>query len=673
MVARAGAGPPPIAYKNLSSDALAKSISKALEPASIEKAKGMADKISSERGSEVGAQSFHQQLDVDKLRCQLCPARPAVWRIKRTDVRLSAFAATVLAGEGLLDFKELKLYRPREYDTEEGPWDPITGGASALVGTLGSMAMGIADLPVAALKALKIHPEAQKSRRASKNDNVSGIELTSPNSPAPDGQRRRAESVKGELRKTSPTSSRGSSPAGEEQAMALAIGNKLASHSAEESSRSSRSGSHGQILTPGSTSTQSQSSTPRTASQTPKKAPTPSNPAEKPQFDVESALSTTQGALRFASAGIKSPMDFTLNLARGFHNAPKLYHDETVRPPPKITDFSSGVRAASKEFGYGFYDGISGLVTQPLDGAKKEGFGGFVKGIGKGFGGVVLKPGAAIWGIPGYTSRGIYKELTSHFGASVEGYIIAARTAQGYEDLRNSNVRERAFVLEDWKEMKRYIYKKKTPGEGQFKELCDRIFARCEREDAQRAKSGLKPDLQRMETTATASSGVYSPESADSTDVDPLSRVHTAQKAATNAAMAARGTSQEDAEFEQAILRSVRETSRGNPEEDDVIERAIRQSVQALRARESAPDDAEIKETIGRSLAETKGGQGEQDEDGEQLDEELKRALALSKEEHERGTIDEESAKREEEIVMKYVMKQSEEYEKVRREREAGQ
>lgn len=47
-----------------------------------------------------------------------------------------------------------------------------------------------------------------------------------------------------------------------------------------------------------------------------------------------------------------------------------------------------------QEFGFGFYDGISGLVTQPLEGAKKEGMAGFVKGFGKGIGGVVLKPGA---------------------------------------------------------------------------------------------------------------------------------------------------------------------------------------------------------------------------------------------------------------------------------------
>jgi hypothetical protein len=33
-------------------------------------------------------------------------------------------------------------------------------------------------------------------------------------------------------------------------------------------------------------------------------------------------------------------------------------------------------------------------VTQPWIGAKKEGFAGLLKGVGKGFGGLVLKPAA---------------------------------------------------------------------------------------------------------------------------------------------------------------------------------------------------------------------------------------------------------------------------------------
>ena len=49
-------------------------------------------------------------------------------------------------------------YRPREYDSEDGPWDPITGGASALMGTIGSLMMGFADFPVEIVRALRVKP-----------------------------------------------------------------------------------------------------------------------------------------------------------------------------------------------------------------------------------------------------------------------------------------------------------------------------------------------------------------------------------------------------------------------------------------------------------------------------------------------------------------------------------
>lgn len=87
-------------------------------------------------------------------------------------------------------------------------------------------------------------------------------------------------------------------------------------------------------------------------------------------------------------------MNFCLGLAKGFRNIPRLYNDDTIRPIEKVTDFNSGVRVAGKELGFGFFDGIAGLVTHPIRGAEKEGAGGFVKGIGKGIGGLIAKPAA---------------------------------------------------------------------------------------------------------------------------------------------------------------------------------------------------------------------------------------------------------------------------------------
>ena len=74
---------------------------------------------------------------------------------------------------------------------------------------------------------------------------------------------------------------------------------------------------------------------------------------EVPVFDpskltLDNAVGAAKGAQRIVAAGMKSPMDFTLGLARGFHNAPKLYGDDTVRPQEKVTDFKSGLQAAGK-------------------------------------------------------------------------------------------------------------------------------------------------------------------------------------------------------------------------------------------------------------------------------------------------------------------------------------
>ena len=71
-------------------------------------------------------------------------------------------------------------------------------------------------------------------------------------------------------------------------------------------------------------------------------------PRRSTQITYETALAGGKGLSRFVGAGLKSPLDFSLAIARGFHNAPKLYGDKNVRRPDKITDFQSGLKAAGK-------------------------------------------------------------------------------------------------------------------------------------------------------------------------------------------------------------------------------------------------------------------------------------------------------------------------------------
>jgi hypothetical protein len=41
-------------------------------------------------------------------------------------------------------------------------------------------------------------------------------------------------------------------------------------------------------------------------------------------------------------------MDFTMGVAKGFHNAPRLYGDDSVRELHKVTGIQSGLKAAGK-------------------------------------------------------------------------------------------------------------------------------------------------------------------------------------------------------------------------------------------------------------------------------------------------------------------------------------
>jgi sterol 3beta-glucosyltransferase len=56
----------------------------------------------------------------------------------------------------------------------------------------------------------------------------------------------------------------------------------------------------------------------------------------------------------------------------------------TPRVRGKVTDWKSGFKEGGKAVSLGLWDGIAGLVTEPMDGAKREGMVGFGKGLGRG-------------------------------------------------------------------------------------------------------------------------------------------------------------------------------------------------------------------------------------------------------------------------------------------------
>lgn len=124
-----------------------------------------------------------------------------------------------------------------------------------------------------------------------------------------------------------------------------------------------------------------------------------------------------------------------------------------MRRRDNITGFGSGLKVASKEVVFGLYDGFTGLVTQPYIGAQKEGATGFAKGIGKGVGGLVFKTTAAAFGLPGYTLKGLEKQLEKRYSRGLKANLLVVRIKQGILAFERSSEEEREEIRRRWVEL----------------------------------------------------------------------------------------------------------------------------------------------------------------------------------------------------------------------------
>jgi hypothetical protein len=424
MIARAGTGPEPIPASKLTAESLADAIRFCLKPETQTKARELAAKMESEKGSEVGAESFHTHLTVDHLRCMLAPKRAAVWRVRDSRIVLSPFAACTLVDAKLLTFDDLKLYKPCTYVVDEGPFDPISGGFVAFVGAVTGMSRGLIDVPSETWKAAKLPFRSQNSRAnvsvrpASTHDANLSQEMNSPTSSQ-------------DHPSSSPTTSK----------------------------------PHQQLSQDSSSVPLRRDSASTSSTKTPK-AITNDKASDKSRDKIRHrGAHVSKGIGRFATALTTGPMEIALSMNKGLYNLPKAWGDDTVRHPDRVTGFRSGFKAAGKDFGLGWYDGITGLVTQPWKGAQRDGASGFFKGVGKGVGGFVAKPCATIFGVPGYMMKGVQKGCQKWFTTNIQDYIFASRVAQGYEEWIKSSEMERQEVIKQWGVVKEYLDKKSSSDE----------------------------------------------------------------------------------------------------------------------------------------------------------------------------------------------------------------
>ena len=246
--------------------------------------------------------------------------------------------------------------------------------------------MGVADFPIETLKALRIHPDS-RARAASNVSNqptdsaqstqstvstaTSTSDRRSGETPSHGFDPSTAASSLSDGASISRTTAQGGSPPpslehtisqGSEKSPLSSPTNRLSTPvdpspitSHENNHRTilgsalgdgrRRSGSHSRSQSRASSPSRNRPTSPSSSTQARSRSRGPSfDPAER----IETIMNTTKGVQRIIGAGIKSPMDFSMNIARGFHNAPKLYGDQTVRQNEKITDLQSGLKAAGK-------------------------------------------------------------------------------------------------------------------------------------------------------------------------------------------------------------------------------------------------------------------------------------------------------------------------------------
>ena len=110
-----------------------------------------------------------------------------------------------------------------------------------------------------------------------------------------------------------------------------------------------------------------------------------------------------------------------------------------------MTGIRSGLLAARDELRFGFFDGMAGTIKQPYLDTKEYGPIGAATGVGKGVGGLVLKPLAGVFGMTAYVGKGVQAEARKRFRdvGKTERWVRRARIVQAGRDIQNVTEQEK--------------------------------------------------------------------------------------------------------------------------------------------------------------------------------------------------------------------------------------
>ncbi|KAI9368543.1 hypothetical protein BJX61DRAFT_212796 [Aspergillus egyptiacus] len=183
LIAASGSGPKPISYRDVSADNLAEAIRFCLRPETRRAAQDIAIKMQNESGVTTAVNSFHRNLPIEQMRCELLPKRPAAWICKSPSMRLSKLAAEILLGHLRIDKKNLQLYQTKPILIENRRWDPLTGATSAAISTGTDMVKSTGDI------FLKPYKEYQDSQQRGRSEHSRPTTARALSTPPPDSRR----------------------------------------------------------------------------------------------------------------------------------------------------------------------------------------------------------------------------------------------------------------------------------------------------------------------------------------------------------------------------------------------------------------------------------------------------------------------------------------------------
>ncbi|KAG9051113.1 hypothetical protein FS837_011959 [Tulasnella sp. UAMH 9824] len=142
------------------------------------------------------------------------------------------------------------------------------------------------------------------------------------------------------------------------------------------------------------------------------------------------------GIISAATAFPRGMVKLVDSVQEGFQNVPTMY-GTNIRRVGKIHDWKSGFIEGGKSFLYGWYDGITGLVTEPIRGHEQEGMLGALKGTGRGMINTTMLPAAGSLALVTHPTRGMWQSVRSKWAKHPELQVIVARRWEGQQAIKN--------------------------------------------------------------------------------------------------------------------------------------------------------------------------------------------------------------------------------------------